>query len=97
MTRKKVKPKTINSGSPKKRKTETTNDNKKEVIKTIDNKPTRWDKVGGVNGKIIRVEHSDRNGHFEMGNLISKGMAREMYVGIDDDKLYHYYEIFKEK
>jgi lipid II:glycine glycyltransferase (peptidoglycan interpeptide bridge formation enzyme) len=97
MSRKKVKTQVIKESVPKKRPTKQPEEKKKQIIKSADNKPTRWDKVKGVNGKIIRIKQGDQENHVEIGKLVGKGKARHMYVGVDGDYLYHYYEIFKEK
>lgn len=93
--RKKVQTETISETGPKKRPTK--QPEKRQVIKPADNKPSRWDKVKGVDGKIVRYTADEKEKMIEMGNMIGKGKARRMCVGVDGDKMYHYFEIFKEK
>ncbi len=96
MPRKKVKTETIKDSGPKKRPTKQP-EKKRQVIRPSDGKPSRWDKVKGVDGKIVRYTADQKEKMIEMGQLIQKGKARRMCVGVDGDKMYHYFEIFKEK
>lgn len=85
--RKKVKSEIINNTEPKKR-TE-----KKPTKKTSSDQ--RWDKVIGVKGKIIRIRQDEYEKFVEIGELVSKGKAARLGVGVDDDYLYHYFELIK--
>lgn len=84
MERKKVKKEEIKSPTTKKR-----------VVKKTPNKTTsnRWDKIEGVQGKIVRHTVDDEVKSKEISELISKKKARSLYYGIDGDQFYFYYEI----
>jgi hypothetical protein len=87
MARKKVTSEKIKETSPKKR---------PPKPKPEKETPTRWDKITGINGKIVRHKMGDQEKATEMGGLISKGKARRLYVGVDGNNTYFYYEITKE-
>lgn len=89
MERKKVKKEEIKSPTTKKRVV------KKTPIKKTPNKTTsnRWDKIEGVQGKIVRHTVDDEVKSKEISELISKKKARSLYYGIDGDQFYFYYEI----
>jgi hypothetical protein len=93
--RKKVQTETISEGGPKKRPTK--QPVRKSPIKPADDKPSRWDKIEGVQGKIVRHKLGDQQKSVEMGNMVMKGLARRIYVAVDGNDMYFYYEIFKEK
>ena len=88
MRRKKVKTQTIKVTTPKKRSGVT---EKKGAITTLPNNyKFKWDKVKGVNGKIVRFKEGD---HKERLEFLNKKNYRQMYVGVDGNDLYFYYEI----
>lgn len=87
MERKKVNPETIKKDSTKVRVAE---EEKKSIIKSVSNDTKiKWEKVKGVNGKIIRYKVGDPNRKEEL----SKIKYRQLYVGIDGNDLYLYYEV----
>lgn len=92
--RKKVQTEVIEDTAPKKR--PTTQPVKKSPIKPADDKPSRWDKIEGVKGKVVRHKMEDQEKSVEMGRLISQGKAKRLYVGVDGNFTYFYFEIFKE-
>jgi len=88
MRRKKVRSQTVNETTPKKRSEVT---NKKSPITTLpSNYKLKWDKVKGVKGEIVRFKESEVNKNL---NLLSKKNYRQLYVGVDGNDLYFYYEI----
>jgi hypothetical protein len=50
----------------------------------------KWDKVKGVNGKIVRFKMGDSE---ERKEFLNKKNYRQLYVGVDGGDLYFYYEI----
>tara|TARA_B110000211_G_C14057559_1_gene544051 strand:+ start:708 stop:980 length:273 start_codon:yes stop_codon:yes gene_type:complete len=88
MTRKKVTTEVVNTSTQKKRPTPP-----KVVVKPEKETPTRWDKIIGVNGKIVRHKMDDQEKAIEMGQLISKGKSRRLYSGVDGNFTYLYFEI----
>ncbi|MDB0059697.1 hypothetical protein N9F18_00920 [bacterium] len=90
MGRKKVKSQTIESDTPKKRENI---DEKKSPISTLPNNyKLKWDKVKGVNGKIVRFKEGDGE---EKLKFLNKKNYRQLYVGVDGNDLYFYYEIIE--
>lgn len=90
MRRKKVKSQTVKETAPKKRGEVT---EKKGPISTLPkNYKFKWDKVKGVNGKIVRFKEGDDEERLE---FLNKKNYRQMYVGVDGDHLYYYYEIIE--
>jgi hypothetical protein len=90
MERKKVKTDTIKSDEIKKR--DNIVDEKKTIISSVSNDTKiKWDKIKGVNNKIIRFKVGDVSRKEEL----SKKKYRQLYVGIDGNDLYFYYEIFE--
>ena len=88
MRRKKVQSQTTKKSLPKKRTEEI---KKSTVISTMSNETkSRWDKVVGVKGKIVRFKESDCEKRKE---LLTKQNHRLLYVGVDGNDLYFYYEI----
>ena len=88
MRRKKVKSQTVKETAPKKRGEVT---EKKGPISTLPkNYKFKWDKVKGVDGKIVRFKIGDGE---ERTKFLNKKNYRQMYVGVDGDHLYYYYEI----
>ena len=88
MGRKKVKSQTIKSDTPKKRENIIA---KKRPITTLPNNyKLKWDKVKGVNGKIVRFKEGDGE---ERTEFLNKKNYRQLYVGVDGNDLYFYYEI----
>lgn len=63
---------------------------KKETTKET---PVRWDKINGVNGKVVRHSLDDKDKFKEMSELLSKNKAKRLYFSIDGDKFYYYYEL----
>jgi len=88
MGRKKVKSQTIKSDTPKIRENIV---EKKSPISTLPNNyKLKWDKVKGVNGKIVRFKEGDGE---EKLKFLNKKNYRQLYVGVDGNDLYFYYEI----
>lgn len=85
--RKKVDSNLPKDSSPKKR--EEIKETKGSVIKPSSDTNSRWDKVKGVNGKIVRFKIDDK----EKKEILSQKKYRQLYVGIDGNDLYFYYEI----
>ena len=88
MGRKKVKSQTIKSDTLKKR--ENIIEKKSPITTLPNNYKFKWDKVKGVNGKIVRFKEGD---HKERLEFLNKKNYRQMYVGVDGNDLYFYYEI----
>jgi len=88
MRRKKVQSQTIKETTPKKR---SEVKEKKSPFKTLPNNyKSRWDKIKGVEGKIVRFKVGDSE---ERKEFLNKKNYRQLYVGVDGDDLYFYYEI----
>jgi len=88
MGRKKVKSQTIKEMTPKKR---SEDKEKKSPFKILPNNyKSRWDKIKGVKGKIVRFKVSDSE---ERKEFLNKKNYRQLCVGVDGDDLYFYYEI----
>lgn len=88
MRRKKVLSQTIKETTPKKR---SEVKEKKSPFKILPNNyKSRWDKIKGVKGKIVRFKVSDSE---ERKEFLNKKNYRQLYVGVDGDDLYFYYEI----
>jgi hypothetical protein len=51
----------------------------------------KWDKIKGVGGKIVRYKQSEE---LKRREELSKKRYRLLYVGIDGNDLYFYYEVF---
>ena len=83
MGRKKVKSQTIKSDTPKIRENIV---EKKSPISTLPNNyKLKWDKVKGVNGKIVRFKEGDGE---EKLKFLNKKNYRQLYVGVDGNDLY---------
>ncbi len=88
MGRKKVKSQTVKETAPKKRGEVI---EKKGPISTLPkNYKFKWDKVKGVNGKIVRFKMGEGE---ERKEFLNKKNYRQLYVGVDGGDLYFYYEI----
>jgi len=85
--RKKVDGNLPKESSPKKR--EKVKETKGPIIKSSSDTNYRWDKVKGVNGKIVRFKTDDK----ERKEFLLQKKYRQLYVGIDGNDLYFYYEI----
>lgn len=89
MERKKVKTETIKNDDFKKREVV---EEKKTIIKSVSNdSKVKWEKIKGVNGKIIRYKVGDVSRKEEL----SKKKYRQLYVGVDGNDIYFYYEIIE--
>jgi hypothetical protein len=89
MERKKVKTETIKNDDFKKREVV---EEKKIIIKSVSNdSKVKWDKIKGINNKIIRFKVGDVTRKEEL----SKKKHRQLYVGADGNDLYFYYEIIE--
>ena len=89
MERKKVKTETIKNDDFKKREVV---EEKKTIIKSVSNdSKVKWEKVKGVSGKIIRYKVGDITRKEEL----SKKKYRQLYVGVDGNDIYFYYEIIE--
>ncbi len=87
MRRKKVKPKKIISTKPKERKEEI-----KKVITFIPNdSKTKWNKIKGVEGDIVRFKTGDDSRQ----DFLKNKTYTLLYTGVYNDDLYFYYEIKK--
>lgn len=85
--RKKVDTNLPKESLPKKR--EEVKETKGSIIKTSNDIKSKWDKVKGINGKIVRFKIDDK----ERKEFLSQKKYRQLYVGIDGNDLYLYYEI----
>jgi hypothetical protein len=89
MERKKVKTETIKNDDFKKREVV---EEKKTIIRSVSNdSKVKWEKVKGVSGKIIRYKVGDVTRKEEL----SKKKYRQLYVGVDGNDIYFYYEIIE--
>ncbi len=88
MRRKKVKSQTIKETTPKKR--SDSNEKKKSITSLPNNYKVRWDKIKGVKGKIVRYRDDESDKRKEE---LHKKNYRHLYVGIDGNHLYFYYEL----
>ena len=85
MKRKKVKSDKITSSQPKERKKET-----KKVITFIPNdSKIKWGKIKGVDGEIVRFKTDDP----ERQEYLKNKSYDQLYVGVDGNDLYIYYNI----
>ncbi len=90
MRRKKVKSETIQKTTPKKR--EEVKEKKSPITYIPNDTKIKWDKVKGINGKIVRVKMGDVEKRKE---LLDKKNYRQLSVGVDGNDLYFYYEIIE--
>jgi len=90
MRRKKVKTETIQKTTPKKR--EEVKEKKSPITYIPNDTKIKWDKVKGINGKIVRVKMGDVEKRKE---LLDKKNYRQLSVGVDGNDLYFYYEIIE--
>jgi len=90
MRRKKVKSETIQKTTPKKR--EEVKEKKSPITYIPNDTKIKWDKVKGVNGKIVRFKMGDVEKRKE---LLDKKNYRQLSVGVDGNDLYFYYEIIE--
>ena len=88
MRRKKVKSEIIQKTTPKKR--EDVKEKKSPITYIPNDTKIKWDKVKGVNGKIVRVKMGDVEKRKE---LLDKKNYHQLYVGVDGNDLYFYYEV----
>lgn len=88
MRRKKVQSQKIKETTPKKR--SEVKEKKSPFITLPNNYKMKWDKVKGVNGKIVRFKMGDGE---ERKEFLNKKNYRQLYVGVDGNDLYFYYEI----
>jgi len=88
MRRKKVKSQTVKETAPKKR--DEVIEKKGPITTLPKNYKFKWDKVKGVKGKIVRFKIGDSE---ERTKILNKKNYRQMYVGVDGNDLYFYYEI----
>ena len=51
----------------------------------------KWDKIKGISGKIVRIKCEGEKE--KRSELLSKTKHKKLYVGIDNNTLYCYYEI----
>lgn len=90
MERKKVITNKIKTDEVKKR--DNVIEEKKTIITSVSNSnKIKWDKIKGINNKIIRFKVGDVSRKEEL----SKKKHRQLYVGIDGNDLYVYYEIIE--
>jgi hypothetical protein len=88
MSRKKVKSESLEKNTPKKR--EEGEEKKSPITYYPNDTKIRWDKVKGVNGKIVRFKVGDSEITKER---LDKKKHTQLYVGVDGNDLYFYYEI----
>lgn len=88
MGRKKVKSQTIKSDTPKKR--ENIIEKKSPITTLPNNYKLKWDRVKGIRGEIVRFKVGDTE---EKLKFLNKKNYRQLYVGVDGNDLYYYYEI----
>jgi hypothetical protein len=88
MSRKKVKSESIEETTPKKR--EEVKEKKSPITYVPNDSKIRWDKIKGINGEIVRFKMVDREITKER---LDKKKHTQLYVGIDGNDLYFYYEI----
>jgi hypothetical protein len=86
MERKKVKKQIIKKTKPKKRESNKPNPTEDKKVNS------RWDRIEGVNGKVVRFKQGDNEKRIE---FLKKKNYKELYVGVDGDTLYFYYEIIE--
>ena len=90
MNRKKVKTDNTLNIEPKKREEEVV---KYSPITFLSNDDKiKWEKIKNVNGKIVRVKEGES---IKRKELLEKKKYRQLYVGIDGNDLYFYYEIIE--
>ena len=88
MSRKKVKSESIEETTPKKR--VEVKEKKSPITYVPNDSKIRWDKIKGINGEIVRFKMEDS----EIPNeRLDKKKHTQLYVGIDGNDLYFYYEI----
>ena len=88
MGRKKVKSQTIKSDRSKKR--ENIIEKKSPITTLPNNYKLKWDRVKGIRGEIVRFKVGDTE---EKLKFLNKKNYRQLYVGVDGNDLYYYYEI----
>lgn len=88
MSRKKVKSESIEETTPKKR--EEVKEKKSPITYVPNDSKIRWDKIKGINGEIVRFKMEDSEITKER---LDKKKHTQLYVGIDGNDLYFYYEI----
>ena len=88
MSRKKVKSESIEETTPKKR--EEVKEKKSPITYVPNDSKIRWDKIKGINGEIVRFKVEDSEITKER---LDKKKHTQLYVGIDGNDLYFYYEI----
>jgi len=86
MERKKVTKQIIKKTKPKKREPKKPNPTEDKKVNS------RWDRIEGVNGKVVRFKQGDNEKRIE---FLKKKNYKELYVGVDGDNLYFYYEIIE--
>lgn len=86
MERKKVTKQIIKKTKPKKREPKKPNPTEDKKVNS------RWDRIEGVNGKVVRFKQGDNEKRIE---FLKKKNYKELYVGVDGDTLYFYYEIIE--
>ena len=86
MERKKVTKQIIKKTKPKKREPNKPNPTEDKKVNS------RWDRIEGVNGKVVRFKQGDNEKRIE---FLKKKNYKELYVGVDGDTLYFYYEIIE--
>lgn len=89
MNRKKVKTDNTLNIEPKKREEEVVKSSPITFLSNDDK--IKWEKIKNVNGKIVRVKEGES---IKRKELLEKKKYRQLYVGIDGNELYLYYEVF---
>jgi hypothetical protein len=89
MRRKKVITETIQKTTPKKR--EEVKEKKSAITYGSNDTKVKWDKIKGVGGKIVRYKQSEE---LKRREELTNKKYRQLYVGIDGNELYFYYEVF---
>jgi hypothetical protein len=88
MSRKKVKSESLEKTTPKKR--VEVKEKKSPITYVPNDSKIRWDKIKGINGEIVRFKMEDSEITKER---LDKKKHTQLYVGIDGNDLYFYYEI----
>lgn len=89
MERKKVERQITSNETPKRRE-EVTDKNSPITFVPNDTK-IKWEKVKGINGKIVRYKQGE---DLKRREELSKKTYKKLYVGIDGNDIYFYYEVF---
>ena len=90
MARKKVKKDKIPPPTTKERVKEDV-ETKKIITYLSNNTKNRWNKIKGVEGEVVRFKINDT----KRQEFLKDNRCELLYVGVDNDILYYYYNIKK--